>query len=320
MKNLCIIILFLSLAQPGFGQQADSTAGPDTSLLIGQEMTRLASYIDSLGDRLVNLESQIAPISGRINRLRNQSQQLSGRTDSLRNDVLTHQAVLDNLAARDASLEEVLGQRIDQTAATAGLQVKTLSNSLSRITLYWIIAGLVVALLTVIGFVFLRKKVSNQHSSIHDTITRTRKELEEEAIRLDEKLVTLLEAQMRLIQETSESKTDDSEEKDHSLALKVANEIVRIENNLSHMDPSTKGLRLLVVATRKMKEELEANEYELLDMVGKPYNDGIKGDADFIADDSLEPDQQIISRIIKPQVNYKGRMIQSAHIVVAQGN
>ena len=67
-----------------------------------------------------------------------------------------------------------------------------------------------------------------------------------------------------------------------------------------------------------MKDNLLANGYELVEMLGKPYNDGMKVTANFVEDEELEQGQQIITGIIKPQINYKGTMIQSAQITVSQ--
>ena len=40
--------------------------------------------------------------------------------------------------------------------------------------------------------------------------------------------------------------------------------------------------------------------------------------ANFVSDDTLGEGEQKISGIIKPQINYKGKMIQSAQITVSQ--
>ena len=53
-------------------------------------------------------------------------------------------------------------------------------------------------------------------------------------------------------------------------------------------------------------------------MLGKPYQAGMKAAVTFVTDEKLEPGQQIISRIIKPQINYKQVMIQAAEIEVSQ--
>lgn len=61
-----------------------------------------------------------------------------------------------------------------------------------------------------------------------------------------------------------------------------------------------------------------ANGYEIVDMLGKPYVHGMKAAVTFVTDESLEPGQQIITKIIKPQINFRQEMIQAAEIEVSQ--
>ena len=105
---------------------------------------------------------------------------------------------------------------------------------------------------------------------------------------------------------------------DHSLILKMANEITSIELNLSRMDTSMKGYKQLSKAVERIKNNFLANGYEIIDMLGKPYNEGMKVVANFIPDETLKEGTQIITGIIKPQINYNGKMIQSAQITVSQ--
>ena len=45
---------------------------------------------------------------------------------------------------------------------------------------------------------------------------------------------------------------------------------------------------------------------------------GIIADVAFVTDDSLRQGEQYIKTVNRPQVNYKGVMIQKANIIVAQ--
>ena len=99
---------------------------------------------------------------------------------------------------------------------------------------------------------------------------------------------------------------------------KVADEIVRIETNLSRMDSSVKGYKQLSASVRRIKDNFLANGYEMVDMLGKPYSEGMKVLANFVPDESLKEGEQIITGIIKPQINYNGVMIQAAQITVSQ--
>ena len=107
-----------------------------------------------------------------------------------------------------------------------------------------------------------------------------------------------------------------STETDHSLALKVADEIVLL--NLSRMDASVKGYKQLAKAVERIKNNFQANGYEIIDMLGKPYNEGMKVVANFVPDETLKEGEQIITGVTKPQINYNGKMIQSAQITVSQ--
>ena len=61
-----------------------------------------------------------------------------------------------------------------------------------------------------------------------------------------------------------------------------------------------------------------AKGYEITDLLGKQYNDGMRINADFVMDDSLSQGTRIITNITKPLVKYKGEMIQKAIVTVTQ--
>ena len=90
-------------------------------------------------------------------------------------------------------------------------------------------------------------------------------------------MVEVLETQLKLQQETSKLQPIASNEKaDHSLALKVADEIIRIQKNLSRMDENTKGLKQLNSSVKRIQDNFASNGYELVDMLGKEYKEGMK--------------------------------------------
>ena len=103
------------------------------------------------------------------------------------------------------------------------------------------------------------------------------------------------------------------------MALKVADEIIRIQKNLQQMDANTKGLKQLSASVKRIQDNFASNGYELVEMLGKEYNEGMKAAPSFITSEDLDTGKQIITRIIKPQVNFKGQMIQSAQIEVSVG-
>lgn len=109
------------------------------------------------------------------------------------------------------------------------------------------------------------------------------------------------------------------QEANHTLALKVADEIVRIQKNLSQMDEGVKGLKQLNASVDRIANNFAANGYEIVNMLNKPFNEGMKVEANFIPSEEIAAGQQIITRIIKPQVNFENKMIQAAQVEVSIG-
>ena len=214
--------------------------------------------------------------------------------------------------------EELIGQ-ISETRETANQSVTELDKALSKSTLYWIIAVLAVGLLSILTFVFLRKKVTDNQSSINESLASTRRELETEAIRLDEKLVGVMETQMKIVQEERNTQPEgQNEEQDHSLALKVADEIVRIEKNLERVEDQ-KRIKPLTKALERIRANFQANGYEIVSLLNQKYDDRMSLDViNFKTDDSLNDGERIVSRVVKPQVKFNGVLIQRGQVDVSQ--
>jgi hypothetical protein len=86
------------------------------------------------------------------------------------------------------------------------------------------------------------------------------------------------------------------------------------------MDPNTKGMKQLLRAIEHIRNNFSAYGYEIVGMLGQQYVEGMKAAVSFEIDESLPEGERIITRVIKPQVNYQGRAIQMAQITVSQNN
>ena len=240
--------------------------------------------------------------------------------------ILKQEEVIDslNLLVEESnqkliSINEKLDDKILETGQKADSQIAALDSNVEKNRLYWIIATLVTLLLGGLIYWLLGKRITSSKTAVETQIRNTKASLEEESVKLDNKLVEVLETQLKLQQETSKLQPIASNEKaDHSLALKVADEIIRIQKNLSRMDENTKGLKQLNSSVKRIQDNFASNGYELVDMLGKEYNEGMKATVNFVQDEDFEEGKRIITRIIKPQVNYKGTMIQTAQIEVTE--
>lgn len=233
------------------------------------------------------------------------------QVDSLKNVAETNHQNIQTLASE-------LGTKIKENQSLAERNFSSLSSDMSNSRLYWILVSLGMVSLGVVVFFFLKKKIKNNQTDMESQLKNTQKTLEEETVKLDNKLIDLLESQLKIKQSESVKNTQNTEP-DHSLALKVADEIVRIHKNISQMDAATRGLKQLSASVKRIQDNFAANGYELVEMLGKEYNEGMKVVANFSPSEEIETGKQIITRIIKPQVNYKGEMIQSAQIEVSVG-
>ena len=225
----------------------------------------------------------------------------------------------DDLVQRISKLQN----NVDANSTQSNTKITALDESLSKNTLYWIIAFLIAGLISILIYYLLRKRIKSESDGVTEKIANTKKVLEEEGVKLDNKLIAILESQLKLMHEdikiNKETSADKSEVPDHSLALKVADEIIRIQTNISNMDPETKGLKQLAASVKRIQDNFEANGYDLIEMLNKPFDQGMNVVANFRPDENLKPGEQIITRIIKPQVNFKGIMILAAQIEVSQG-
>lgn len=269
---------------------------------------------------LSRIEKQCNILKGDVSRLQQTSRKDAAEISKLSKENNSLQQKVDSLSAELASLRG--DQSKDRTNFTTELgktnsdvaagQASMQQRSLIGVALF------VVALIIIAMYLWLRKRKDTDTidsvRKVQDTLEAAQKKLQEDSVSLDNKLMAILEKQMAAVPQ----KNDDKAKPDHSLALKVADEIVRMETNLSRMDETIKGYKQLKKAVERICDNFLANGYEIVEMLGKPYKEGMKAAVTFVTDENLEDGKKIISKIIKPQVNYKDEMIQAAQIEVSQ--
>ncbi len=219
-----------------------------------------------------------------------------------------------------SSINKQLNTKIQQTDENANTKISELDSSLDKNRLYWIIATLATLLLGGLVYWLLGKRIQSSKTDVETQIKNTKIALEEESVKLDNKLVEVLETQLKLKQEETKSQPSVSNDKaDHSLALKVADEIVRMQKNISKMDEGTKGLKPLTKGIERIQNNFAANGYEMINLLNTEYDERNNIDViNFITDENLAENKRIISAVIKPQVNYNGVLIQRAQVDVSQ--
>lgn len=285
--------------------------------LIGVEL-RAQSGLDTLRNELWVLKRQVAAQNAA------QDLRLQANIDSL-NRKIDH--VLARISRSDT---DILATQNNLEAARKEStdKITTLDRLLGNTARNWMLGILLLAALSGWLFWWLRQRIQSGELSVQSqimsttkTIEETQKSLTEETVKLDTKLSEILESQLKIEQarQAAEPETSDVEA-DHSLALKVADEILRINKNLSNMDPGTKGLKQLAASISRIEDNFAANGYTMPVLLGKAFRQGMNLIvANSIPDENLAEGEEIITRIITPQVNYKGVMIQVAQVEVSVG-
>jgi len=271
--------------------------------------------IEHLQRRIENLENRNSRLSTQVNAANSNIKNLEGRllstVDSV--DVLKKELVLTNknLQAMASKFE----LQIQQLSDKSNSDFSALNNRVSNNTLYWILAIVSIVLFSTILFGWLRSRLTLVKKELSDQIKNSSETIREEIIKLDNQVFWSLDFQKKL----SKTEQNGSENIDHSLALKVADEIIRIQKYLSSMDPETKGLKQLEFAVERIQDSFKENGYEMVELLNIPYDQKMKVSAKFKPDNTLKRGEQIITRIIKPQVNFNNVIIQEAQVEVSVG-
>lgn len=252
---------------------------------------------------------------------------LNSKFTAQKNLIQSQDCVIDSLRI---AIEQN-SKNIEKTAKEIDLKINETNNDLSlkaessdvKSKTIW--GGIILIILTIIGSVvyyLLHKRINKGNADVNALMAKSDK--------LNEEILNQFSLEMSEMQKISSSlaaleKTtgqsvsgNSSSVQDHSLIKTMADRITFMEMTLFKMDPKIRGHKQLSKSISQMKDNLLANGYELVDMLGKPYNDGMKVSANFIEDEDVEHGKQIITGIIKPQINYNGIMIQSAQITVSQ--
>lgn len=269
------------------------------------------------------MRNRVQQLDSIVSTLQRNNEMLRVEVDSLNSAVTIQSGELDSLKSivtqtngSVAALADSLNVNISSTKEQIRTKSETLEQSIknkSQIGM-WIFVILVL-IVAAAAFVFGR------------ILAKRRTEVETlaaKADKLNEEIVNRLSTEMAQMQNISKQigcipdsvvKSNDTE---RELIMVLADRITFMEMTLYRMDKSVRGHKQLSKSIKQMKDNLLANGYELVDMLGKDYHDGMKVTANFAEDENLPEGKQIITGIIKPQINYKGKMIQSAQITVSQ--
>lgn len=271
--------------------------------------------IQQLQVHILNLEKLNSGLSNQISSANSNIKKLESRLDSTSDRVV---AMRKELALTNKNMEALANKlefQIRQLSEKSNSDFSVLSKKTANNSFLWLLTILLAALFTGILFIQGKKKLTLMKTELSDQIKSSSAIVQEAIKKLENQLFWSLDFQKKL----NTQEQNESENPDHSLALKVADEIIRIQKNISTMDPETKGLKQLEFAVERIQDNFTENGYEMVELLNKPYDQGMKVSAKFKPDANLKKGELIITRIIKPQVNYNNVIIQEAQVEVSVG-
>lgn len=284
-------------------------------LLLALQTSVFAQSTDSI--RINKLQQQNTALRKQITMLEQRTQMLTKQVAGTSQMVKLLSEVVDQkvggLHKQMDSIDNYYGQRIDLTESV----VQETGTRQQKSVVWGAVIAVAIFLLLIVAYFILRKLIAKKGDDIE--LLRAR------ADDLNRQMVEKMDKELNELQKiataanTSVAVTGiNNGEPDHTLVKAIADRITFMEMTLYRMDSTVKGYKQLSKSIKSMKDNLLANGYELVDMLGKEYVEGMKLSASFISDDSIEEGKQIITGIVKPQINYKGKMIQAAQITVSQ--
>lgn len=283
--------------------------------------TKLCSQTDSL----CKTQKQILKVEQSLRSLKLENEMLKQYVKSQGEKIVRQSVSLDSLKSvvvlNSQNIKVTASQlsiRIDET--NTFLQAKADTDDLKSSTLWGVCLFILLTIVLLVVYWLLHKRITKGHTDVA-VLEQKADKLNGDILNqfsLDMVEMQKIAASLAVLASKQVSQANDAV-LDHSLIKTLADRITFMEMTLYKMDETVKGHKTLVKAIANMKNNLFANGYEMVDMLGKQYHEGmLVNNTDFVDNEMLKEGERIITKIIKPQINYKGQMIQSAQIQVSQ--
>lgn len=328
MKRKGIILALLLCT--GFTVTAEENSGMDNTLIQQQ------SQLNQLKKQLRSSRSEVSRLH---TELKQQQQQHNQRIRRLDAALLAQSEQQNNqLAAQNNRLSEADKKVDDLRRLQQDAQQQTQSNlnsltqrqqsmtqALDQRSLALILLALAIGMLALLGFLRLGKRITRQQTALSSDLNTALHRVnaaEEQMVSADRQLAdSLAELLNRLavLPTASHEAAEASSAPEAALPIKVADEIFRMRKRLMALPAETKGLTPLRKSLERLEAELNEQGYELIDYTGMEFDEGMSLNARVIPADDLEPGQRVISKVIKPQINYRGLLNRLADVEVSVG-
>lgn len=278
--------------------------------------------IPALGENLSTEETEhktVVDLSRKYQHVKSDISIIKGKSILLESKLKKNSLEIDSLHKKLDEIDIQIKQTENSIAQIEGMEKEKETeqnkiNEKNNVSLIIVSVISIVLLLTILLLIrYIRRMNQNFETKLEECNNNgisTSDKLNELIINHDSKLADLIIGL-----------SDDKEgikSLNQSFVLEIAEQITRMEVNLYRMDSAVKGHKQLTRAIYNIKDSLRAQGYEVSELLGTRYVEGMKVSADFVEDEKLPLGTQIITGIRKPQILFNGKLLQAAEITVSQ--
>ena len=288
------------VAQPIHVEQADINVEMLSARVndLEQENKKLWIQRNIQKKQIKNLTNRLEAAEDKMDHLLKKADGLPtvNRVETNRESILHLDKVISDMKLR---LEETQGQvssiprRLEQVES--GLSVKTQdmdgridANQAVVLRLVAIAFGCLFLLLIVGGvglYRYMNKRIAALQMLTEEVSSKAQVWNEKLLEQLNQEL-SKLEGFLKLLNQPNVA--GDSVKTDHTLVKALVDRITFMQMTLFKMDSSIRGHRQLSKAIRQMIDTLMVSGYEVVDMLGQPYHEGMKAIVNFVDDETLK--------------------------------
>jgi LPXTG-motif cell wall-anchored protein len=244
------------------------------------------------------LKKEITPLIKKIEVLETKATKQGKEIEGLNLKLSTTNKQIDSLENKIAANEIAISQtktdltnEITQSGVASDGKIKTVSKDLSKNSLYGIIGVLLAILLSGVLFFFWKKRQETDKSELINKLDNSKKEINKEIENTKSSLTTIeqklfeeynkqvagIEQLFLSISELNKGKSPATiTEQDHSLTLKVADEVTRINAFANTLDPTKQEAIALKGSVKRIIDNFKANNYEIVNLLGQNYDESLK--------------------------------------------
>ncbi len=277
----------------------------------------LEADLSGFNETISQVESSLEELSSRMEtELEKQQEQVDQTQQDLENR-------LQDLSQKIGHTDQDIVTRLDRTDS----RLETFEDLVEERTLYLGATTLGAVLLGLSGFVlgiFSRRRAKKLDQKSEEKNQELREEFQQQQAMLDSRLAELLEMQTALIPEPGQHPPDQERQKeaeamDHSLAIHLGEELYKMIQRVRKLPPEDQATKELKSYISRLYKFFKQKGYDIVDLEGKHYTEDMEAKPEFVLTHEMLPGEQVVSRVKKPLIQYRGETIQEAEIEVLMG-